>query len=208
MTLIFFLQRGPNVLSSSEMVKVTDFCTSSGRGFHVVDSLLAMFEEGAKCLGRLHNVQSCWFRLLSTFRGCSTVALLLSSECLRRGPLFSDILQVSIFCQIRCLGPTLGAKVCHLYYYSSGFNKVTLQSTHWSIQTLPISGGDSSCSWVFYSCTGPKCGVGVDLVDCNAVGGGHVATSIDQSVRISACGALALEEYKQSASVQPLLCNS
>ena len=88
------------------------------------------------------------------------------------------------------------------------FNKVTLQSTHWSIQTLPISGGDSSCSWVFYSCTGPKCGVGVDLVDCNAVGGGHVATSIDQSVRISACGALALEEYKQSASVQPLLCNS
>ena len=112
----------------------------------------------------------------------STVALLLSSECSRRGPLFSDILQVSIFCQIRCLGPTLGAKVCHLYYYSSGFNKVTLQSTHWSIQTLPISGGDSSCSWVFYSCTGPKCGVGVDLVDCNAVGGGHVATSIDQSV--------------------------
>ena len=104
--------------------------------------------------------------------------------------------------------PTLGAKVCHLYYYSSGFNKVTLQSTHWSIQTLLISGGDSSCSWVFYSCTGPKCGVGVDLVDCNAVGGGHVATSIDQSVRISACGALALEEYKQSASVQPLLCNS
>ena len=97
---------------------------------------------------------------------------------------------------------------CHLYYYSSGFNKVTLQSTHWSIQTLPISGGDSSCSWVFYSCTGPKCGVGVDLVDCNAVGGGHVATSIDQSVRISACGALALEEYKQSASVQPLLCSS
>ena len=97
---------------------------------------------------------------------------------------------------------------CHLYYYSSGFNKVTLQSTHWSIQTLPISGGDSSCSWVFYSCTGPKCGVGVDLVDCNAVGGGHVATSIDQSVRISACGALALEEYKRSASVQPLLCNS
>ena len=96
----------------------------------------------------------------------------------------------------------------HLYYYSSGFNKVTLQSTHWSIQTLPISGGDSSCSWVFYSCTGPKCGVGVDLVDCNAVGGGHVATSIDQSVRISACGALVLEEYKQSASVQPLLCNS
>ena len=88
------------------------------------------------------------------------------------------------------------------------FNKVTLQSTHWSIQTLSISGGDSSCSWVFYSCTGPKCGVGVDLVDCNAVGGGHVATSIDQSVRISACGALALEEYKQSASVQPLLCNS
>ena len=97
---------------------------------------------------------------------------------------------------------------CHLYYYSSGFNKVTLQSTHWSIQTLLISGGDSSCSWVFYSCTGPKCGVGVDLVDCNAVGGGHVATSIDQSVRISTCGALALEEYKQSASVQPLLCNS
>ena len=97
---------------------------------------------------------------------------------------------------------------CHLYYYSSGFNKVTLQSTHWSIQTLPISGGDSSCSWVFYSCTGPKCGVGVDLVDCNAVGGGHVATSIDQSVRMSACGALALEEYKRSASVQPLLCNS
>ena len=88
------------------------------------------------------------------------------------------------------------------------FNKVTLQSTHWSIQTLFISGGDSSCSWVFCSCTGPKCGVGVDLVDCNAVGGGHVATSIDQSVRISACGALALEEYKQSASVQPLLCNS
>ena len=88
------------------------------------------------------------------------------------------------------------------------FNKVTLQSTHWSIQTLFISGGDSSCSWVFYSCTGPKCGVGVDLVDCNAVGGGHVATSIDQSVRISACGALALDEYKQSASVQPLLCNS
>ena len=88
------------------------------------------------------------------------------------------------------------------------FNKVTLQSTHWSIQTLFISGGDSSCSWVFYSCTGPKCGVGVDLVDCNAVGGGHVATSIDQSVRISACGALALEEYKRSASVQPLLCNS
>ena len=88
------------------------------------------------------------------------------------------------------------------------FNKVTLQSTHWSIQTLSISGGDSSCSWVFYSCTGPKCGVGVNLVDCNAVGGGHVATSIDQSVRISACGALALEEYKQSASVQPLLCNS
>ena len=98
--------------------------------------------------------------------------------------------------------------VCHLYYYGSGFNKVTLQSTHWSIQTLLISGGDSSCSWVFYSCTGPKCGVGVDLVDCNAVGGGHVATSIDQSVRISACGALALEEYKQAASVQPLLCNS
>ena len=100
---------------------------------------------------------------------------------------------------------------CHLYYYSSGFNKVTLQSTHWSIQTLFISGGDSSCSWVFYSCTGPKCGVGVDFVDCNAVGGGgggHIATSIDQSVRISACGALALEEYKQSASVQPLLCNS
>ena len=30
------------------------------------------------------------------------------------------------------------------------FNKVTLQSTHWSIQTLSISGGDSSCSWVFY----------------------------------------------------------
>ena len=88
------------------------------------------------------------------------------------------------------------------------FNKVTLQLTHWSIQTLSISGGDSSCSWVFYSCTGPKCGVGVDLVDCKAVGGGHVATSIDQSVRISACGALALEEYKQSASVQPLLCNS
>ena len=55
---------------------------------------------------------------------------------------------------------------------------------------------------------GPKCGVGVDLVDCNAVGGGHVATSTDQSVRISACGALALEEYKQAASVQPLLCNS
>ena len=51
------------------------------------------------------------------------------------------------------------------------FNKVTLQSTHCSIQTLYISGGDSSCSWVFYSCTGPKCGVGVDLVDCNAVGG-------------------------------------
>ena len=73
---------------------------------------------------------------------------------------------------------------------------------------LFISGGDSSCSWVFYSCTGLKCGVGVDLVDCNAVGGGHIATSIDQSVRISACGALALEEYKQSASVQPLLCNS
>ena len=88
------------------------------------------------------------------------------------------------------------------------FNKVTLQSTHWSIQTLLFSGGDSSCSWVFYSCTGPKCGVGVNLVDCNAVGGGHITTSIDQSVRISACGALALEEYKQSASVQPLLCNS
>ena len=51
------------------------------------------------------------------------------------------------------------------------FNKVTIQSTHWSIQTLFISGGDSSCSWVFYSCTGPKCGVGVNLVDCNAVGG-------------------------------------
>ena len=50
------------------------------------------------------------------------------------------------------------------------FYKVTLQSTHWSIQTLFISGGDSSCSWVFYSCTGPKCGVGVNLVDCNAVG--------------------------------------
>ena len=148
------------------------FLHSSSRGFHVVDLLNSkQFKEGAKCLGRLHNVQSCWFRLLSTFRDCSTVALLLSSECSRRGPLFSEILQVSIFCQIRCLGPTLGAKVCHLYYYSSGFNKVTLQSTHWSIQTLPISGGDSSCSWVFYSCTGPKCGVGVDLVDCNAVGG-------------------------------------
>ena len=100
------------------------------------------------------------------------------------------------------------ANMCHQYYYSPGFNKVTLQSTHWSIQTLSISVGDSSCSWVFYSCTGPKCGVGVDLVDCNAVGGGHVATSIDQSVGISACGALALEEYKQAASVQPLLCNS
>ena len=38
---------------------------------------------------------------------------------------------------------------------------------------------------------------GVDLVDCNAVRGGHIATSIDQSVK--------LEEYKQSASVQLLL---
>ena len=104
--------------------------------------------------------------------------------------------------------PKIVLPLCHLYYYSSGFNKVTLQSTRWSIQTLLISGGDSSCSWVFYSCTGPKCGVGVDLVDCNAVGGGHVATSIDQGVGISACGALALEEYKRSASVQPLLCNS
>ena len=55
-------------------------------------------------------------------------------------------------------GPTLGAKVCHQYYYSPGFNKVTLQSTHWNIQTLFISGGDSSCSWVFCSCTGPQFG--------------------------------------------------
>ena len=101
---------------------------------------------------------------------CSTNALLFSSECSRRGPLFSDVLQVSIFCQICCLGPILGAKICHQYYYSPGFNKVTLQSTHWSTQTLSISGGDSSCSWVFCLCTGPKCGVGVDLVDCNAVG--------------------------------------
>ena len=40
-----------------------------------------------------------------------------------------------------------------------------------AVRLLLISGGDSSCSWVFYSCTGPKCGVGVDLVDCKAVGG-------------------------------------
>ena len=51
-------------------------------------------------------------------------------------------------------------------------NKVTLQSVHWSIQTLSISGGDSRCSWVYYSCTGPKGEDGVDLVDCNAVYGG------------------------------------
>ena len=93
MTLIFFLQRGPNVLNSSEMVKVTDFCTS-GRGFHVVDSLLAMFEEVAKYLGHL---QQCSKSLNSSSKarsGCrSTDALLqkfkegatvsvISSKCL------------------------------------------------------------------------------------------------------------------------------
>ena len=50
--------------------------------------------------------------------------------------------------------------------------KVTLQLVHWSIQTLLISGGDSRCSWVYCSCTGPKGGQGVDLVDCNVMGGG------------------------------------
>ena len=54
--------------------------------------------------------------------------------------------------------------------------------------TTYISGGDSSCSWDFYSCTGSNGGKGVDLVDCNTVcvlggGGGHVATSIDQCVK-------------------------
>ena len=61
--------------------------------------------------------------------------------------------------------------------------KVTLQLVHWSIQTLLISGGDSRCSWVYCSCTGPKGGQGVDLVDCNVMGGGQIATSINQCVK-------------------------
>ena len=60
--------------------------------------------------------------------------------------------------------------------------KVTLQLVHWSIQTQLISGGDSRCSWIYCLCTGPKGGQGVDLVDCNAVGGGQITTSINQSV--------------------------
>ena len=61
--------------------------------------------------------------------------------------------------------------------------KVTLQLVHWSIQTLLISGGDSRCSWVYCSWTGPKGGQGVDLVDCNVMGGGQIATSINQCVK-------------------------
>ena len=106
--------------------------------------------------------------------------ILISYYCLSRCQDILTILQPNFTCT--CKTPEFNPGTCHRYYYCSGFNKVTLQSTHWSIQTLFISGGDSSCSWVFYSCTGPKSGKGVVLVDCNAVGGWPRATSINQCV--------------------------
>ena len=49
-------------------------------------------------------------------------------------------------------GPTLGTKVCHLIPIS--LSQCTPVSS-WSKRPLH-SGGDSSCSWVFCLCTGPK----------------------------------------------------
>ena len=142
-----------------------------------------MFEEGAKCLGRLHNVQSCWFRLLSTFRllfhRCAALVFRMFEEGATVSVISSKCLSAA---KSTVWAPHWAPKSVTDITIVLVFNKVTLQSTHWSIQTLFISGGDSSCSWVFYSCTGPKSGKGVVLVDCNAVGGWPRATSINQCV--------------------------
>ena len=53
--------------------------------------------------------------------------------------------------------PTLGTKVCHQYFLIPiSFTRCTPVS-NWSNRPL-LSGGDSSCSWVFFSCTGPQFG--------------------------------------------------
>ena len=52
-------------------------------------------------------------------------------------------------------GPTLGAKVCHQYLsIPISFTRCAPVSS-WSNRPL-LSGGDSSCLWVFCSCTGPQ----------------------------------------------------
>ena len=52
-------------------------------------------------------------------------------------------------------GPTLGAKVCHQYFLIPISSTWCTPVSSWSNRPL-LSGGDSSCSWVFCSCTGPQ----------------------------------------------------
>ena len=51
--------------------------------------------------------------------------------------------------------PTLGAKVCHQYFLIPISSTWCTPVSSWSNRPL-LSGGDSSCSWVFSSCTGPQ----------------------------------------------------
>ena len=61
------------------------------------------------------------------------------------------------------------------YYVAKSVTNITIVLVKmWLIQLQhsdTISGDDSSCSWVYCSCTGPIGGTGADLVDCNAVWG-------------------------------------
>ena len=52
-------------------------------------------------------------------------------------------------------GPTLGTKVCHQYFVIPISSTQCTPVSSWSNRPL-LSGGDSSCSWVFCSCTGPQ----------------------------------------------------
>ena len=45
--------------------------------------------------------------------------------------------------------------ICHQYFLITISSTWRTQVSSWSNRPL-LSGGDSSCSWVFYSCTGPK----------------------------------------------------
>ena len=99
-----------------------------------------------KCLGMVYSHRLGW---IHSHLYCSRRRVV---SCPQTG--YTLLLDSWLSIYFTKLGPTLGSKVCHWYFLIPISPQYTPVSS-WSNRPLP-SGGDCSCSWVFYLCTGPK----------------------------------------------------
>ena len=124
---------------------------------------------------------SFWINFFFTMKECRQKAEISCGYCL--------VVWLSVSKRI-----SLDATICHQYFLITiSFPRYTPVS-NWSNRPL-LLGGDSSCSWVFYSCTGPK----GESLHCRRGVSWSPLVSVMQSFTLSTLQSTPMKGHKQAA---------